>query len=69
MKKLPPFLTWGLPILSGVLCIALWYAARGVFHVSEWLLPMPDEIFAAMMKERGRLLAAAGNTAIGALGG
>src|SRR5688572_15334612 len=69
MKKLPSLLVWTLPILTGVLCVALWYAARGVFHVSEWLLPMPDEIFAAMMKERTRLLAAAGNTALGALGG
>src|SRR6187549_1586980 len=69
MKKLPPLLVWTLPIITGVLCVALWYAARGVFHVSEWLLPMPDEIFAAMMKERARLVAAAGNTAIGALGG
>jgi len=55
--------------MAGVLCVALWYAARGVFGVSEWLLPMPDEIFAAMLKERTRLLAAAGNTAMGALGG
>jgi len=69
MKKLPPLLVWTLPIITGVVCVVLWYAARGVFHVSEWLLPMPDEIFAAMMKERSRLLAAAGNTAIGALGG
>ena len=69
MRKLPPLLVWTLPVMAGVLCVALWYAARGVFGVSEWLLPMPDEIFAAMLKERTRLLAAAGNTAIGALGG
>jgi NitT/TauT family transport system permease protein len=40
-----------------------------VFGVSEWLLPMPDEIFAAMVKERATLAAAAGNSVLGALGG
>lgn len=69
MKKLPPLLLWLLPLLTGAVCVGLWYAARGVFHVSEWLLPMPHEIFAAMIKEHERLLRAAGNTALGALGG
>jgi NitT/TauT family transport system permease protein len=49
--------------------ISLWYAARGVFGVSEWLLPMPHEIFGALVKEHARLFAAAGNTAVGALAG
>lgn len=69
MKKTSPLLLWVLPVLTGLLVIALWYSARGLFGVSEWLLPMPHEIFGALMKEHVRLLAAAGNTAIGALGG
>ncbi len=69
MKKTSPLLLWGLPVVSGLLVLALWYAARGIFGVSEWLLPMPHEIYGALVKEHARLLAAAGNTAIGALAG
>ena len=69
MKKLPRLMLWVLPMATGVACIALWYAARHVFKVDQWSLPMPDEIFSAMVKERSRLLAAAGNSALGALSG
>jgi NitT/TauT family transport system permease protein len=69
MKKIPALLLWGLPVLTGLLVIGLWYAARGLFGVSEWLLPMPHEILGALVKEHARLLAAAGNTAVGALAG
>lgn len=69
MKRNPPSIAWGLPILFAGGVIALWYSARHVFGVGEWLLPMPHEVVAAVGKESARLLAAAGNTAVGALAG
>lgn len=69
MKKLPPVLLWLLPLVSGLVVFAAWYSARGVFGVSPWLLPMPHEVLGAMVREKGRLLAAAGNSAQGALAG
>ncbi|MFI5336607.1 MAG: ABC transporter permease, partial [Opitutales bacterium] len=60
---------WLWPVLTGALLLGLWYALRQIGGVSEWLLPMPDEIFRAAWTERGRLLPAAGSTALGALGG
>ena len=69
MKKSRPVMRWMLPAISGAGFLAIWYAMRGIFGVSKWLLPLPDEILTAMWQERALLLAAAGHTAIGALGG
>lgn len=69
MKKTPPILLWTLPVVSGVLFVALWYAVRHFSGLESWILPTPGEIFEAAWRERGRLLSAAGNTAWGALGG
>ena len=69
MKKLPPLLVWGLPVISGVLFIALWYAVRAASGLQSWILPTPLEILQAAGREQGRLVAAAGHTALGALGG
>jgi NitT/TauT family transport system permease protein len=69
MKKLPPLLIWGLPVFSGLLFIALWYAVRAASGLQSWILPTPWEIVAAAGHEHRRLLAAAGHTALGALGG
>ena len=69
MKKLPPILLWVLPVLSGLLFVGLWYGVRAASGLQSWILPAPLEIIEAAWRERDRLLAAAGNTAVGALAG
>lgn len=69
MKRLPPIYVWGLPVLSGVVFIALWYAVRAVSGLQSWILPTPLDILRAAASERTTLIAAAGQTAVGALGG
>lgn len=69
MKKTPRWIVWTLPVLSGALFVALWYGVKAGFDVSDWLLPTPVEILQAAGKESARLIPAAGNTALGALGG
>ncbi|MBI2515362.1 MAG: ABC transporter permease subunit [Opitutae bacterium] len=65
----PAVRLWVLPALTGLGLIGLWYFTRYGVGVSEWLLPTPGEILRAAWTERVRLLVAAGNTALGALGG
>jgi len=69
MRKKRSSQTWLLPVACGLVFLGSWYALRLVGHVSAWLLPMPHEVLAALVKERGRLLPAALETARGALGG
>jgi NitT/TauT family transport system permease protein len=69
MKKLPPILLWMLPVASGLLFAVIWYVVRAVSGLQSWILPTPVEIVAAAWKEHSRLLNAAGNTALGAVGG
>jgi NitT/TauT family transport system permease protein len=63
---------WGLwlpPLLSGALFVALWYGVRAATGLQSWILPTPEEILAAAVREHATLLRAAGSTAVGALGG
>jgi NitT/TauT family transport system permease protein len=69
MKKTPSILLWILPIVSGVLFVALWHAVRAGNGLQSWILPTPLEIIAAAWREHERLLRAAGNTMMGALAG
>ncbi len=69
MKKTSRFLIWMLPVVSGLLFVALWYGVRAVSGLKSWILPTPLEIMQAAWQERGRLFAAVGHTALGALGG
>ena len=69
MKKTNPFLLWLLPVVSGLFFVALWYGVRRWSGLQSWILPTPGEIMAAAWQERARLLAAAGDTAVGALWG
>jgi NitT/TauT family transport system permease protein len=69
MKKLPPYLLWLLPLASGVIFVALWYAVRHLSGLQSWILPTPDEVLEAAWQERGRLLAGVRSTAVGALAG
>ena len=69
MKKTPPILLWTLPVVSGALFVALWYAVRAGSGLQSWILPTPAEILEAAWREHDRLLRAAGNTMIGALAG
>src|SRR5512140_1696127 len=69
MKKLPPILLWVLPVVSGLLFVGLWYGVRAVSGLQSWILPTPLEIIEAAWRERDRLVAAAGHTAVGALAG
>jgi NitT/TauT family transport system permease protein len=65
----PPVRLWVLPVLTGIVLVGAWHLARSWIGVGDWLLPTPGEVLRAAWIERARLLAAAGNTAIGALGG
>ena len=69
MKKLPPIMLWLLPVISGAVFVALWYAVRHFSGLQSWILPTPGEILVAGWQERARLLPAAGRTAVGALTG
>lgn len=69
MKKFPLAWLCILPVLSGLVFAGIWYAVRTVGGVQAWLLPTPGEILHAAWVEKARLLAAARNTAVGALGG
>ena len=69
MKKLPAVWLWLLPVISGALFMALWYAVRHFSGLQSWILPTPGEIFEAAWRERDRLLSAVGSTARGALAG
>ena len=69
MKKASPFMLWGLPVISGLLFVMIWYGVRTASGLQSWILPTPVEILAAAWRERSRLLMAAGQTAWGALGG
>jgi NitT/TauT family transport system permease protein len=66
---MPPLLLWLLPVASGLVFFALWYAVKAALNASDWLLPTPVQILAAAWQERARLLHAALSTAGGALGG
>ncbi len=46
-------ITWLAPVIMGAVLIAGWYSLRHIFHVPDWLLPMPDEIAEAMWAQRG----------------
>ena len=69
MKRTPVWLLWLMPVVCGVLFFALWYGVRAWSGLQSWILPAPHEILAAGWHERGRLLAGAGATALGALAG
>jgi NitT/TauT family transport system permease protein len=69
MRKMPRLLLWMLPVVSGLLFVAGWLAVRAGSGLNSWILPTPLEIVAAGWAERGRLLAGAVHTALGALGG
>ena len=69
MKKLPTLWLWLLPVISGAVFVALWYAVRHFSGLQSWILPTPGEILVAGWQERARLLPAAGRTAVGALTG
>ncbi|HYC72695.1 MAG TPA: ABC transporter permease [Opitutaceae bacterium] len=69
MRRTPAWILWTMPVLSGAVFIALWYGLKAAFGISDWLLPTPLGILAAMGQEMPRLLPAAGTTALGALGG
>ena len=50
---------WILPVATGLLLVALWYAAVAAFHIANYVLPVPGEVFAACWRERRTLAAAA----------
>ena len=67
MRKTPAVLLWALPVVTGLVAIAIWYGVRAASGLQSWILPTPLEIVEAAWRERGRLLAAVGSTAVGAL--
>jgi NitT/TauT family transport system permease protein len=69
MKRQPFLFTWILPVISGLVFVALWYGIRAASGLQSWILPTPLEIIAAAWLERNRLVGAVGHTALGALGG
>ena len=69
MKHVPTWMSWLLPLVGGLLFAAVWLGVKKGGEVSDWLLPTPGQILDAAVQERGRLLLAAGHTALGALAG
>jgi NitT/TauT family transport system permease protein len=69
MKKTPPWLLWLLPIVSGLVFVAIWYGVKAAKDASDWLLPTPPQILQAAWQEKARLFQAALTSAGGALGG
>ena len=67
MKRAAAIWVWILPVITGTLIIALWYGVRAVTGMQSWILPTPLEVLQAAVHERQLLLAAASNTAVGAL--
>ena len=60
------YLTYVLPILTGLAFIGAWYAARALLgEDGKFLLPTPDEIFVAFQEHGDQLWAAMLNTAKG----
>jgi NitT/TauT family transport system permease protein len=60
-------LPWLLPLITGALLIAIWYAVKRLFHIESFVLPAPDEILTAAWHERHALAGAVWLTAQGAL--
>ena len=60
-------LGWILPLLAGLLIIAVWYAVKAAFSIESFILPSPDEIVRAGWQERHSLLSAVLLTGRGAL--
>lgn len=56
-----------LPILSGVLIVAIWYGVRVIGDIEPYVLPTPGEILRAALAERAILSSAAVTTMQGAL--
>lgn len=69
MKRISPWITWTLPLVSGLLFFALWYAVRAATGLQSWILPTPLEILEAAWNEKERLLKGVASTALGALAG
>jgi NitT/TauT family transport system permease protein len=69
MKRVSPWLLWLLPIVSGALFVAGWYAVRAIWDIQSWVLPTPAEIFQTLGQERERLLPAASRTLMAMIGG
>jgi len=56
-----------LPILSGAVIVAIWYAIRTIGNIEPYVLPTPGEIIRAAVAERATLFSAAVTTMQGAL--
>jgi len=56
-----------MPLIGGVMLVALWYAVIGIFGFKSYVLPTPISILAAAVHERQALLAGALITGEGAL--
>lgn len=67
MKRTPRSQLVLLPALAGTVIVALWYAVKHFYQVSDWLLPTPWQIVEAAVHERGRLVPGMLSTARGAL--
>ena len=60
---------WLPPLVAGTGLLALWYAVVAIFKIPTYLLPMPDEVIAALWRERAALFPAALHTGGSALVG
>lgn len=59
-----------LPILSGVLFVAIWYAVRaGLSEQKQFLLPPPGAVVSAFWEQRASFFESIGTTALSALAG
>ncbi|WOO41951.1 ABC transporter permease [Rubellicoccus peritrichatus] len=58
---------WSLPLLSGAILIAIWYAAIAVFDIPHYTLPTPGAILGAIVEKRHLLFPALAQTGWAAL--
>lgn len=69
MRRDSLFKQWLLPVVTGAVFFAIWYAVRAATGLQSWILPTPVEILEAAWREKARLISAVGATALGAAAG
>jgi NitT/TauT family transport system permease protein len=55
-----------LPVLTGIVLLALWYGIKDYWNIHDFILPAPHDVLAAFVEEGPLLLRATGITFLGA---
>lgn len=65
-RKANAILRIGLPVLTGIILIAIWYGIKAQWNLHDFILPAPHDILLAFVDEGPALLKATGITFLGA---